>query len=122
MEDGRQPGSARHGYSCRAGSLVGRSNGSKPAVADQAWPPADRRVRSRLMKKAARRRPFPSHKGLRLLGRRRQFADLRLRLGALLLQDQLVAMGCDGFDLRVQRTGTGWDQAADDDVLLEALE
>src|SRR5918994_278730 len=57
-----------------------------------------------------------------LLGRRRQLADLSVGFGALLLQDQLVAMSRDGLDLRVQRTGAGWDQAADDHVFLQALE
>ena len=42
--------------------------------------------------------------------------------GALLLEDQLVAMGSDGLDLSGHGTGTSRDQAADDHVLLEALE
>ena len=58
-----------------------------------------------------------------LLRRGGQFdPSVRSDCSPLLLKDQLVAVGRYGLDLGVHRAGAGRDQAADDDVLLEAFE
>src|SRR5579872_5351274 len=48
----------------------------------------------------------------------RLYRRLLLPLG----EDELVALDGDLADLVHHRAGPGWDQAADDDVLLEAVE
>src|SRR5215210_2757389 len=61
-----------------------------------------------------------------LLRRWRQLVELPwggggLRFRSLLGQDQIVAPRRNALNLRVHRACSGWDQAADDNVLLQAL-
>src|ERR1044071_742057 len=53
---------------------------------------------------------------------RRRLGQLRLPLLLALLEDERVALGRDLAQAVHHRTGAGRDQAADDDVLLEAVE